>query len=171
MRNGLPDQSVDILVATFQRAQERVLLDGLGQPIGEGILVLFVVVHVAVEGDTSWFVQRLPSPLLTLNSSTCTVYASITLTNPRDEQLKPIEARALVDTGTMYLSIPEHVAIQLRLQSLHQREVTLANGAKQLCPNVGPICVRFQDRACFTGALILGDEVLMGAIPTEDMDW
>lgn len=99
-----------------------------------------------------------------------TVYASITLSNPRDEQLHPIEARALVDTGTMFLSIPEHVAIQLRLQPLHQREVTLANGAKQLCPYVGPVCVRFQDRACFTGALILGDEVLMGAIPLEDMD-
>jgi hypothetical protein len=34
-----------------------------------------------------------------------TVYASITLSNPRDEQLKPILVRALVDTGTMYLSL------------------------------------------------------------------
>jgi hypothetical protein len=30
--------------------------------------------------------------------------------------------------------------------------------------------VEFQNRSCFTGALILGDEVLLGAVPMEDMD-
>jgi hypothetical protein len=35
---------------------------------------------------------------------------------------------------------------------------------------VGPIEVRFAERACFTGALVLGDEVLLGAVPMEDMD-
>ena len=99
-----------------------------------------------------------------------TVYTSLTLSNARDAELKPVQVRALVDTGTMYLSIPEHVAIQLRLEPLHQREVTLANGNRHLCPYVGPIRVQFEDRACFTGALILGDEVLMGAIPMEDID-
>ncbi len=99
-----------------------------------------------------------------------TVYAQLTLSNPRHDELRPLEARALVDTGTMYLCIPAHVAIQLRLEPIHEREVTLANGAKQLCPYVGPIYVRFEDRGCFTGALVMGDEVLMGAIPMEDMD-
>ena len=28
----------------------------------------------------------------------------------------------------------------------------------------------FQNRSCFTGALVLGDEVLLGAVPMEDMD-
>ena len=99
-----------------------------------------------------------------------TVYAPITLSNPRYDDLKPIEVRALVDTGTMYLCIPQHIAIQLRLQPLEQREVTLANGSKQLCPYVGPIRIRFENRNCFSGALILGDDVLMGAIAMEDMD-
>ena len=99
-----------------------------------------------------------------------TVYAPITLSNPRYEDLRPVQVRALVDTGTMYLCIPEHIAIQLRLEPLQQREVTLANGSKQLCPYVGPIRVGFEDRGCFTGALVLGDQVLMGAIPMEDMD-
>ena len=99
-----------------------------------------------------------------------TVHASIMLSNPRHDELRPVEAQALVDTGTMYLCIPEHVAIQLRLEQDHEREVTLANGSKQLCPYVGPIYIRFEDRGCFTGALVLGDEVLMGAIPMEDMD-
>lgn len=28
----------------------------------------------------------------------------------------------------------------------------------------------FGNRGCFTGALVLGDEVLLGAVPMEDMD-
>ena len=35
---------------------------------------------------------------------------------------------------------------------------------------MGPLVVRFENRACFTGALVFGDEVLLGAIPMEDMD-
>jgi hypothetical protein len=30
--------------------------------------------------------------------------------------------------------------------------------------------VRFRNRRCFTGAMVLGNEVLLGAIPMEDMD-
>jgi hypothetical protein len=37
-------------------------------------------------------------------------------------------------------------------------------------PYVGPIQIRFQNRTCFTGALVLGDSVLLGAVPMEDMD-
>jgi hypothetical protein len=37
-------------------------------------------------------------------------------------------------------------------------------------PYVGPVEVRFGNRRCFTGAMVLGSEVLLGAIPMEDMD-
>lgn len=30
--------------------------------------------------------------------------------------------------------------------------------------------MRFGNRNCFTGALVLGDAVLLGAVPLEDMD-
>ena len=30
--------------------------------------------------------------------------------------------------------------------------------------------MRFENRACYTGALVLGDEVQLGAVPMEDMD-
>ena len=33
-----------------------------------------------------------------------------------------------------------------------------------------PIQLKFENRACFTGALVLGNEVLLGAVPMEDMD-
>lgn len=77
---------------------------------------------------------------------------------------------ALVDTGALHLCLPEHLAIQLGLPELEKREVTLSNGHKQLVPYVGPIEVSFQNRHCFVGAMVLGDETLLGAIPMEDMD-
>jgi hypothetical protein len=35
---------------------------------------------------------------------------------------------------------------------------------------VGPIRVRFENRECYVGAVVLGDEVLLGAVPMDDMD-
>ncbi|MFA5878829.1 MAG: clan AA aspartic protease [Candidatus Margulisiibacteriota bacterium] len=83
-----------------------------------------------------------------------------------------MEVNALVDTGALHLCIPEHIAIQLELEinNAAQREVATADGKKQLVPYAGPLLVEFQNRSCFTGALILGDEVLLGAVPMEDMD-
>jgi clan AA aspartic protease len=98
------------------------------------------------------------------------VYANLSLRNPRESDLRRLDVRALVDTGRMLLCIPEHVAIQLKLDVLEQRELTTADGSKKLCSYVGPIEVRFDGRGCFTGALVLGDEVLLGAVPMEDMD-
>ena len=70
----------------------------------------------------------------------------------------------------MHLCLPEHVAIQLELAECEKREVTLADGSKKLLPYVGPVEVRFGNRRCYVGAMVMGDEVLLGAIPMEDMD-
>lgn len=53
---------------------------------------------------------------------------------------------------------------------LHDREVTTADRKKLLCPYAAPIEVTFGNRACYVGALVLGDEVLLGAVPMEDLD-
>jgi clan AA aspartic protease len=98
------------------------------------------------------------------------VYANIKLTNPRNAELQPMEVSALVDTGAYWLCIPEHVQLQLELTELEKREVTLADGKKQIVPYVGPVQINFENRMCFTGALVLGNTVLLGAIPMEDMD-
>ena len=42
--------------------------------------------------------------------------------------------------------------------------------AEQLVSYVGPVRVSFEKRSCFVGALVLGDEVLLGSVPMEDMD-
>lgn len=97
-------------------------------------------------------------------------YAELVLKNPRDSSLAPIKVRALVDTGAMYLCLPDHVVLQLRLEKLEDREVTLADGNKRLVDYVGPVEVHFERRGCFVGALAIGDEVLLGVVPMEDMD-
>lgn len=100
------------------------------------------------------------------------IYADLTLSNPRRRSpaLAPMAVRALVDTGTVNLCIPAHVALQLELEELERREVTTADGKATLVPYVGPVQVRFENRSCFVGAFVLGDNVLLGSIPLEDMD-
>ena len=98
------------------------------------------------------------------------VNATIQISNPRDPDVKALEAVALVDTGAVTLCIPEHVSVHLKLTAIEQREVTTADGKPHLVPYVGPVQVEFENRTCFTGALVLGDTVLIGAVPLEDMD-
>lgn len=97
-------------------------------------------------------------------------YADIELANARNGSLKSMAVRALVDTGAMTLCIPEHIAIQLQLQEIEKREVTTADERRHIVPYVGPVQIKFANRTCFTGALVIGDSVLMGAVPMEDMD-
>lgn len=98
------------------------------------------------------------------------IYSEITLSNVRRPEIHSITVRALVDTGAVHLCIPEHIALQLNLDTYEEREVETADGSVRRRPYVGPILVGFESRRCFTGALVLGNEVLLGAIPMEDMD-
>lgn len=98
------------------------------------------------------------------------VNGHLILKNPRLPEIEPIKIEALADPVAMHLCIPEHIRIQLKLDPIDSKEVTLADGSKQLVPYVGPIEVRFKNRVGFSGALVMGDQVLLGAIPMEDMD-
>src|SRR5205809_1223172 len=98
------------------------------------------------------------------------VYARVSLANARKPELAPIEVDALADTGALHLCIPEHIAIQLQLDEQEKREITIADGSKRFVSYVGPITIAFANRRCFTGAMVLGNEALLGAIPMEDMD-
>ena len=98
------------------------------------------------------------------------VFANIKLSNPVLPALQPVMANSLVDSGATYLCIPQQIALQLGVNELQKREVTLADGSASLVPYVGPIKIEFEDRICFVGAMVLGDQCLLGAIPTEDMD-
>jgi predicted aspartyl protease len=81
-----------------------------------------------------------------------------------------MEVDALVDTVSQYLCLPASLVEELGLEANTRRTVTTAAGSSHNCRYIGPIKVRSQDRECYVGALELGDEVLLGAIPREDMD-
>ncbi len=98
------------------------------------------------------------------------VNAEFELSNPKDSDLEGIRVDALVDTGSLMLCIPEHIKVQLNLEESEKREVTNADGKKHLVSYVGPVKVGFENRSCYVGALVLGDEVHLGAVPMEDMD-
>lgn len=98
------------------------------------------------------------------------VYTDIELSNPRRAELAPMRAQALADTGAVTLCIPQQVAAQLSLEVESTRNIVLADGSKASVPYVGPLKVGFGQRFCYAGALVLGDEVLLGSVPMEDMD-
>lgn len=111
------------------------------------------------------------------------IYAEITLINAIDlglakrhmigeEEVKSITVNMLVDTGSVYMCINENVQAQLQLSVVEKRKGQLADGRIVEYDVVGPIEVRFKNRRCVVDAMVLpGDnELLLGAIPLEDMD-
>ena len=96
------------------------------------------------------------------------IQSEITLKNPKNNrQMKVI---ALADTGALLTCLPENISIQLALEKLEDREVKLADGSLRTVPYVGPLIIQFENRQCFAGALVFGDEPLLGAVPMEDLD-
>ena len=98
------------------------------------------------------------------------VNGNLILRNPRLPDLDPVDVEAMADSGATHLCIPEHVRLQLQLDEVDSKEVTLADGSRKLVPYVGPIELHFKNRVGFTGALVMGDQVLLGANSMEDMD-
>ena len=98
------------------------------------------------------------------------IYAELRLGNDARPDLEEINATALVDTGALHLCIPEHVALQLQLSHKRPREVQTADGKSHLVPYVSPVKISLLNRECVTGALVFGNQVLLGAIPMEDLD-
>ena len=95
------------------------------------------------------------------------VRADIVMKNPR----RPAGRGAmLVDSGAVHLCIPEKLRLRLKLEVIDTKIITLADGSNREVQYAGPVELRFKNRVGFAGALVMGDEVLFGAIPMEDMD-
>ena len=99
----------------------------------------------------------------------------VTYTNIEIENLftkRRMSIRALVDSGAVFMTIPDHVALQLGydLEEVSRREIILADSSRKSVPMVGPLRVYFADRYCDLSALVVGDEALFGAVPMEMMD-
>lgn len=89
-----------------------------------------------------------------------------------ENEIKRVDVTALVDSGAFMLSINENIKTQLDLPVIEKQFVTLADESTIEVEIVGPVEVRFENRRTTVDALVLpGDaEVLLGAIPMEDMD-
>jgi clan AA aspartic protease len=111
------------------------------------------------------------------------VYADIELISADDEalhrrgylpqaEIRRINITALVDSGAYMLAINETVRRQLDLATMDTQTAELADGSQIPLDIVGPVTVKFANRATTCRAMVLpGDsEVLLGAIPMEDMD-
>jgi clan AA aspartic protease len=111
-----------------------------------------------------------------------TVYADITLRNAIDvgnllrgtlqeHEIRQTTVCAMVDTGAGTLVITEAVREKLGLQVIGLRSATLANNTKATCKVTEPVEIRWKNRDTTCRALVVPEgEILLGAIPLEDMD-
>ena len=97
------------------------------------------------------------------------VFTELRLGNFAWPDLEEVTVEAIADTGAVDLVIPEHVASQLQLIELQPREMRVAK-MRKLVRYAAPVKIQMMGRDCVTGALIMGDTVLLGAVPMEQMD-
>jgi len=90
---------------------------------------------------------------------------------PEDE-IKRMRVTALVDSGAFMLVINEHIKQQLDLPVPEERMVQLAKESEVRAEIVGPVEIRFENRATTVRAVMLPGSVesLLGVIAVEDMD-
>jgi clan AA aspartic protease len=111
------------------------------------------------------------------------VYAEIELTNGDDlafnrrgalpeHEMRRVTTRALVDSGAWDLVLTEDIRKRLDLPVLDRRTVTLADETELEVDVVGPVQIRFQNRATIIFAIVLPNtsEVLLGAYALEGLD-
>jgi clan AA aspartic protease len=111
------------------------------------------------------------------------VYTEITLKNARDvddvlrglmreDEVRSVMVKALVDTGAGTLVINEEISQKLGLDAESMRQSTLADGTKHIYKRMQPVRVYWENRdsICKPAMIPGADEVLLGAIPLEDMD-
>lgn len=97
-------------------------------------------------------------------------YADVKLSN--EWRKLSVEVRALVDTGALFLCIPDLIAVQLGydLTEVRTRKAMLAHGSTVTVPVIPAVLLEFENRWYSGEAMVMGDEVLIGCIPMEAMD-
>lgn len=92
------------------------------------------------------------------------------LSNPTRPDLPAIQADAVADRSTSLLSIPQPIATQLQLTTLRECSVCSPDGSIRRVPYVGPLLIEVAHRACYAGALVMGEHAVLGAVPMDEMD-
>jgi len=100
------------------------------------------------------------------------VQAEITLKNVKDEAIAPATVTAVVDTGSLNLVITEELCQKLGLGLMGEKTAHIANGQRVICKMTEGVEVYWKDRSTIVRAMVIpgAEQVLLGAIPLEDMD-
>ena len=90
----------------------------------------------------------------------------------KKEMIKKVNITALVDSGAYMMCINEHIRNQMDLMKTGDSEAEMADGTIIKVDVVGPLIVNFKNRTTSCNAMVLPgkSEVLLGAIPMEDLD-
>ena len=87
-----------------------------------------------------------------------------------ESEIRRYEADALIDTGAVSSVIPANVMEQLGLLSEGQRLAEYADGRKDIVELSEPIQFEIFGRKTTEGAMVLGDEVIIGQTILEVTD-
>jgi clan AA aspartic protease len=109
------------------------------------------------------------------------VYTQVKLTNAIDEALvsrgllaprllRTLETQALVDTGSVYLVLPEIVVQELGLRIIGQQLARYADGREDRVGVTEAILITWEGRQTTEDALVTGDQVLIGQVVLEKLD-
>jgi len=90
----------------------------------------------------------------------------------KDSEIRQTTVTAVVDTGAITLVINEEIRQKLGLKIKRKRRATLADGTASYYDETEPVSVYWKDRDSVCKAYVLpnSNNVLLGAIPLEDMD-
>ncbi len=88
----------------------------------------------------------------------------------KEKEIRSYEADALVDSGAVSSVVPNFVMTQLGLQSDGQRVAEYADGRNEIVELTEPITFDIIGRKTTEGAMVLGDEVIIGQTILEVLD-
>ena len=88
----------------------------------------------------------------------------------RPEEVRAVEANALVDPGAVSCVLPSFVVQRLGLARPFKQVAEYADGRREEVDVTEPILVEVMGRSTVEEALVLGDEVLIGQTILEQTD-
>ena len=97
-------------------------------------------------------------------------HTKITLRNPLRPDLPSVEVDARVDLGRTHLAVPAAIALRLGLQTHGIRWTALEKGPRHRLAYVGALLASWANWSCLSGAVVHGNEVVLGSIPMDAMD-
>ncbi|MBW4602718.1 MAG: clan AA aspartic protease [Calothrix sp. FI2-JRJ7] len=89
--------------------------------------------------------------------------------NPTD--LHVYETSALIDTSAVRTVIPMHVAQKLGLEIRSEQVAKYADGRPETVEIAEPVLIEIQGRETSESLLVVGDEILIGQIGLETLDF